>query len=378
MFQSIEIENFRGFDHLKIEDFKRCNLFVGDNNSGKTSVLEALCCSTNEGMTISLPALNNQREYSYLWPNFWRSYFKDPENKEGFKILVHLAKDNAIEESQLYKVNLLNPTESIQVDKISNVEEKVNQDGVTIEISIFSDFIALDQSKAKPRWEPRPFQYYRKGKTEEGQYRTHLESPNVTATKFSEAGILNFITATVSYRQTRLTRLLSELIESKNLDSAIEKMKIVFPELKSIYFSKDNEIICDISLKDDIPIALLGDGFRRAILIIMSMFRIKELQFSEFILIDEVEAGLHYTALIDLWKAIHQAAKELDVQVFATTHSMECVNAFTEAYNQLYADDDSDDLRVYRIARNEKQEAIARKYDRERLNYIGQTGWDIR
>ena len=41
-FKNIEIKNFRGIDYLKIEDFSRVNVFLGQNSSGKSSVLECL------------------------------------------------------------------------------------------------------------------------------------------------------------------------------------------------------------------------------------------------------------------------------------------------------------------------------------------------
>ena len=41
-FKNIEIKNFRGIDHLEIDDFSRVNVFVGQNNSGKSTVLEAI------------------------------------------------------------------------------------------------------------------------------------------------------------------------------------------------------------------------------------------------------------------------------------------------------------------------------------------------
>ncbi|MCR4918938.1 MAG: AAA family ATPase, partial [Prevotella sp.] len=41
-FKNIEIKNFRGIDHLKIDDFSRVNILLGQNSSGKSSVLECL------------------------------------------------------------------------------------------------------------------------------------------------------------------------------------------------------------------------------------------------------------------------------------------------------------------------------------------------
>ena len=49
------------------------------------------------------------------------------------------------------------------------------------------------------------------------------------------------------------------------------------------------------------------------------------------LLIDEIDTGLHYTVMADMWKLIAQTAAELDVQVFATTHSSDCVTALRKS-----------------------------------------------
>ncbi len=45
------------------------------------------------------------------------------------------------------------------------------------------------------------------------------------------------------------------------------------------------------------------------------------------LLVDEIDTGLHHTVMSDMWKLIFGAAKELDVQVFATTHSFDCIQS---------------------------------------------------
>ena len=46
------------------------------------------------------------------------------------------------------------------------------------------------------------------------------------------------------------------------------------------------------------------------------------------LLIDEVENGLHYSVQPDVWRFLFQAATKLNVQVFATTHSYDCIKSF--------------------------------------------------
>lgn len=62
IFKNIEINNFRGFDHLKVDNFSNVNLFLGGNNVGKTSVLEAIFLLTgmsNPSMPPRVNALRN-------------------------------------------------------------------------------------------------------------------------------------------------------------------------------------------------------------------------------------------------------------------------------------------------------------------------------
>ena len=62
-FKNIEIKNFRGIDHLTIDDFSRVNVFLGQNSSGKTSVLEAilmLAGMSNPGLPQSINMLRSR------------------------------------------------------------------------------------------------------------------------------------------------------------------------------------------------------------------------------------------------------------------------------------------------------------------------------
>ena len=47
-----------------------------------------------------------------------------------------------------------------------------------------------------------------------------------------------------------------------------------------------------------------------------------------YLLVDEIDTGLHHTVLNDIWRVIFETAQRLNIQVFATTHSWDCVKAF--------------------------------------------------
>jgi AAA15 family ATPase/GTPase len=80
-------------------------------------------------------------------------------------------------------------------------------------------------------------------------------------------------------------------------------------------------------MPEPLPIRSLGDGMQRVLGIALALVNAKD----GLLLIDEIENGLHYSTQPDLWRLIFQLAGKLNVQVFATTHSWDCIEAFQEA-----------------------------------------------
>jgi len=77
----------------------------------------------------------------------------------------------------------------------------------------------------------------------------------------------------------------------------------------------------------------MGDGIWRLLGIALTMVNAK----GKVLLIDEIDTGFHYSVMVDIWKLIWKTAKELDIQIFATTHSRDCWEALGEvvAMNQV-------------------------------------------
>ena len=70
---------------------------------------------------------------------------------------------------------------------------------------------------------------------------------------------------------------------------------------------------------------------------------------SGYLLIDEIDTGLHYSVLEDLWRLVIKTAVRLDAQVFATTHSRDCLHALA---NLLRAEPDlASQAAVHRVER---------------------------
>lgn len=93
------------------------------------------------------------------------------------------------------------------------------------------------------------------------------------------------------------------------------------------------------------------------------------------LLIDEIENGLHYSVQPDLWRMIFETAQELDVQVFATTHSYDCVQAFQQVSGE---HEEEGMLISLRRKRSDPEKIVAVPIEEEELEYAVETHTDVR
>ena len=78
-----------------------------------------------------------------------------------------------------------------------------------------------------------------------------------------------------------------------------------------------------------------GDGVRHLISIVTALFACE----NGYLFIDEIDNGIHYTQLDEIWTIILEVSKKLNVQVFATTHSKECIESYARVAKKLPDED---------------------------------------
>jgi hypothetical protein len=84
-----------------------------------------------------------------------------------------------------------------------------------------------------------------------------------------------------------------------------------------------------------VPFKSLGDGVNRLLGILLALVKPR----GGVLLIDEIENGLHYSRQAKLWEVLLRQVREWDVQIFATTHSWDCVSGFAESAKDLSEDE---------------------------------------
>ncbi len=117
-----------------------------------------------------------------------------------------------------------------------------------------------------------------------------------------------------------------------------------------------------------IPLAFMGEGMVN-LLALMSAMLVSP---GGIFLVDEIENGFHYSVLPDVWRVLGESARRANVQIFATTHSFECIRAAHEAFSQ-----SSYDFRYHRLDRV-NGDTLVKMYDRETLEAAVGAGFEMR
>jgi AAA15 family ATPase/GTPase len=130
----------------------------------------------------------------------------------------------------------------------------------------------------------------------------------------------------------------------KEFDNSIEKFRII----NSQPYCKKNGKFYNLNE--------FGDGLSKFAYFIMLLLSEKE----SIILLDEIENGIHYTQLDRLWEIILTLSKEQNVQVFATTHSKECIESYARVAERL----EDKEITFIELGRNDNQiESITYHYE---------------
>lgn len=113
-------------------------------------------------------------------------------------------------------------------------------------------------------------------------------------------------------------------------------------------------IYADIGKYRFFPLPLLGEGLNRVLSVALAITIAPD----GVVLIDEIENGLHWTVMRKIWEAISKYAEQNNTQIFATTHSWECIVSFQEALSELSREDIS--AKLFRLEqKNDQIKAIS-------------------
>jgi AAA15 family ATPase/GTPase len=345
MFNKIEIERFRGIKHASIEGFKQVNLFFGKNNCGKSTLLESLFLSSGLSKPILLRNVNLLRDYdkSFRFEDFILNFYNlDSTQPIHFKINNDEGRDLKINVIEKDKISI--PIENESVDKLSNVADK--------DYEVIFDFVVNGQNfNAKLQFDsakPKKFKGERVNNYEESLICAYL---------------------TPKYALQESIEGLETIIKNKDEDFIIDGLKIIDPRVKDFKLI-GKELLVDIALDKLIPINMMGDGVRKIVSLLSTIYTCKK----GIVLIDEISNGFHHSVMSNLWRVLINAAIKNETQLFITTHDYDSIKGLRDAALDMY----NDKVAAFTLVRNLSDELKAFHYSLENLDYALEQKSEVR
>jgi len=341
MFDSIDIKNYRNLKELRLSSLGRINLITGKNNTGKSTLLEAIAIYVSKGnLSLIYQLLGDRGE------NFKQS----ESNKNAIELNIkslssiftnRILSFNKVDAISIGSVeNTLFGFDKSYVDsvgirfvryfeKVIQIPDKVNINSLIRTERIIAEDVPENQSgEYKIGFEIRA-----------GIYTIIIALDEVRPYRFRYNGVEN--NAHLEYIRTRNInkdingKLWDNIILTEKEGYVIEALKIIEPNTERIAFIEESgsERSAVIKLSNSnsiVPLRSMGDGINRIFTIILALVNAE----GGFLLIDEFENGLHHTVQEKLWDIIFKLSKSLKIQVFVTTHSEDCISGFENILNE--------------------------------------------
>ena len=350
MVNSVSVHNFKILENLENVPLGRITLIGGKNNSGKTTLLEALFLYFDCYSHDVINRLFAWRRFSGSWSykEVWKKFFFNSDFKNEINITVS---SNKFEKGQL-DIKYLKDYET-------SVQFPVTENGIT---TLVKNFSALSIKH------------------------TLDEFPDYLAYLLVQGNNYNYLKEFDSTKPRYSMFYMGEdmkLYEKNNeylgiLDKADEQEKILpllrlfesnLMRLQLIDDNGNNVIYADFGNKKKIPVNMLGDGFCRC----LTMALLLATKNADIFLVDEVASGIHYSIQDELWKFLIKATEVYDCQIVATTHSYETIKSFNNAIK----DNNISNINYIRLGKTNNN-IKAHIFEQEMLDHAFSTKLEVR
>ena len=344
MYRSFKVKNFRGLRKLEIDSLERVNLIAGKNNVGKTALLEALWIHSSPNDPFTAVMANHwRRRDTKILPETLNQLFWQFDTEGGIELLAHGDWGKSARELTMHIVDThlkQFPISSI-LDANSPEYEANALFESTYDRKIIFEYI--DENDTSSIHEGFLAQY---------KYSSHAsEDLAWVTTQASDTPMLEISNSKFLASRHSEFRLDARWFGKLQLNGKHHKiesiMRGVEPRLQGLSVIANPSlptIHAELEGHDRLlPMPLLGDGMTRLLSLALAIGNSE----NGLVLIDEIENGLHHSVMKSVWSGIAQFAREFNVQIFATTHSWECIRAAHQAFSE----DELYDFRLHRLER---------------------------
>ena len=377
MIRSVTLENYRGFHRFDLHNLGRVNLIVGTNNAGKTSLLEAVHILEAPG------------ELGAIWSTLTRRG-EDLEESEANRIIRQIDIRRLFHGYELAvgsRISIGAETDRGRDRFTASIIESTSDAPQLFENSIpgIDEDFAPRAAALALHWQNKHngagvsvvHDFTRRGGIPWEAVRTVGRGTEVQRIP------IRFITAS-SLSPDIVVDLFEEVVLTPYEDFVIEALRIIEPTIERIATSgtdwrrvassrslgiRGGLLVRCKGVRDRIPIGSMGDGIWRILGLALALARTT----GGILLVDEIDTGLHYSVMENMWKLVNQTAKKHKIQVFATTHNRDCFESLAAVCRDTVSE--NSEVTIQRVERG-KTRSVA--YSEQEIIAAAQRGMEVR
>lgn len=315
MLENFSISDYRGFKSLDVKGLRRVNLIVGRNNSGKTSLLEAAHILLSDGHLAALlgPAMRRGetlfiREQNQIRPDLSHCFYGHLLNGcNSFCI-----------EGGTNKVNVSSGSES--------AKNLITSMSVGLPTSLSEQTVVVESPSRKVVYDAvSQFQVTRPNNDPQRPDKSSLFLGTDSLNSQELAGYWDQVTLQGLENGVRdALRIIEPKVESVHALTGVAPPHVYYPQ--GAYAGRSNFVVGMKGVKYRVPLGSLGDGMRRILGLTVAILATNQ----GSVFVDEIDTGLHHSIMKQLWAIVIDRALNSGVQVFATTHSWDCIQGLAE------------------------------------------------
>lgn len=372
MFERLEIERYRGLNNVILPELGRINMIIGENNSGKTSILEAIQLFDNSNVLENVISIARKREAQVI--------FGGRNRLQPFDMLLYSFSMHDNEEKEIY------------------VKAECSEYGkcrVGIRGRLEREFAYPENdSREQMKWYETICDEDGYVRTLNGEYLFEKDVEVLSRYHFSELDKKPEIFRDENRSEKtdvcigkKISRILyispMDIYSNKIISASLYKGMLVEEKGRLLELLKmfDERIVgietgvqygtpvTFIEMEDCglVPVSIFGDGLKKVLTLASAVVKMR----GGVVLIDEFETGIHKHALIQVAKWLSAVTERYDVQVFLTTHSSDAIDAL------LNAQSDFKNINAYRLE-HYKSDIYVKKFQGTELYLLRRNqGMDI-
>lgn len=342
-FKELSVENFRSFESLKIPKFRRINIIGGFNASGKTSLLETMFL-----------CLDRRAAAAVIKPLLWRQQLQPQVQAQTQSLALDTLFNMPSDVGNRAELKFRHRDGS---DKIV-VEQGPMPASINLQFQAGADVasrMSLD-SVSNPSGQGLNVSVFRDDEIEDAQFTA--EAPGGAITTIYKLSNSPLAQGSIISRATRpaaveMAAALSVVVKKGRKSELVKFMSLMVPGLSDLEILQDGQFTTIYGIIDGqrLQVTLLGDGFLNLLGAVLAVMNAKD----GAVFFDEIDSAVHWSLLGKIWEKISNLARENNCQVFAASHSRECIFG---AAAGIRAAGNSDDFQYIRLDRAKSQHLV--------------------